>query len=377
MAGLSAFDFALPEDRIALAPVQPRDGARLLQVVPAADALVSAPSLSDHIFSELPDLLLPGDLLVFNDTRVIPARLVGERRRGDLTLSIEALLLKRLGPERWSAFAKPGKRLKPGDQVEFFRKETPEAGWLRGEILAKAENGEIDIAFGESGAALDAAIARIGAMPLPPYILEARSRQGHVATQRDKIDYQTIFAARDGAVAAPTAALHFTPALLERLQKAGIRHCFVTLHVGAGTFLPVKDEDLSAHRMHAEWGEIGEAAVLAINSARASGGRIIGVGTTACRLLESAANKEGLVRPFLGETDIFIRPGYRFKAIDALITNFHLPKSTLLMLVAAFCGLDAIQAAYRHAIEKGYRFFSYGDASLLFPAAEDRAPAPR
>jgi len=354
---LADFDFDLPENRIALEPARPRDASKLLCI--SEDG-----ALSDHVFRDLPKLLRAGDLLVFNNTRVIPARLLGQRIRGENRLDCAVLLLKRLDEAHYTAFARPGKRLKPGDVLQF--------GALTGKVSAKAEDGSILIRFDQQGAALDAAIAEAGLMPLPPYILEARKLHpsyqalGSDTSTKDCNDYQAVFAARDGAVAAPTASLHFTPEVIKSLQGIGVDHVFVTLHVGAGTFLPVKEGDIAHHVMHAEWGEITEDAADHINAARAAGGRVIAVGTTACRLLESAA-RAGRVEPFIGETDIFIRPGFAFQATDALITNFHLPKSTLLMLVSAFCGLDALRAAYCHAIAGGYRFYSYGDASLVFP----------
>lgn len=373
MLTLADFDYHLPEDRIALHPVHPRDGARLMVVRPG-----SPHEIADHVFRDLPDLLSPGDCLVFNDTRVIPARLQGIRTREENRVRIEALLVKRRDDCTWDAFAKPGKRLKPGDRVTFGEAGSVcLMGSLSAEIVAKGEEGLVTFRFDRAGAPLDEAIAAIGAMPLPPYILEARRRAGEAegpaaeADPQDRADYQTVFARRDGSVAAPTASLHFTPELIARLAARGIDHAFVTLHVGAGTFLPVKAETIEAHRMHAEWGEVSEAVASRLNAVRAAGGRIVPVGTTACRLIESAAGEDGVIRPFLGETAIFIRPGYRFQASDALITNFHLPKSTLLMLVSAFAGLETMRRAYAHAIETGYRFFSYGDGSLIFPAAGD------
>ena len=367
-ASLADFDFALPDDRIALHPVNPRDQSRLLILHPGAQA-----RFEDSRFDRLPAFLRAGDLLVFNDTKVIPARLSGLRIRIDETgnenrIAIEALLLKRLSSHVWSAFAKPGKRLKPGDRVAFGGDHRGcAAAALTGEILTKRDEGVVEIAFDRDGVYLDEAIALVGAMPLPPYILDARRRVGEEENEADSTDYQTIFGRRDGAVASPTASLHFTPALVERLEAHGIGHVFTTLHVGAGTFLPVKTETIDEHRMHAEWGEVSAASADRINATRAAGGRIVAVGTTVARLLESAAAENGVIRPFLGETDIFIRPGYRFRAIDALITNFHLPKSTLLMLVSAFAGFETMRAAYAHAISNGYRFYSYGDSSLLFP----------
>lgn len=372
---LSDYDFDLPEERIALHPATPRDASRLLVVRPEGNS-----ELSDHIFSELPAMLAPGDLLVFNDTKVIPARLIGERVRDENRVAIEALLLKRRDEATWDAFAKPGKRLKPGDTVRFGGQNPAcEADTLTGTIIEKGEEGVVTIRFDRAGAFLDEAIALVGTMPLPPYILEARKRLGDTATGADPRDYQTVFAARDGAVAAPTASLHFTPDLLAQLEARGVGHVFVTLHVGAGTFLPVKVDDLDDHKMHAEWGEVSPEAATRIRKTRANGGRIIAVGTTACRLIESAAALqagEGGIAPFIGETDIFIRPGYRFRTTDALITNFHLPKSTLLMLVSAFAGVETMRRAYRHAIAEGYRFYSYGDGSLLFPVRSVIPDAP-
>lgn len=357
---LADFDFELPEARIALHPVSPRTSSKLLVVGPSG--------FEDRHFHDLPGELQPGDLLVFNDTRVIPARLLGERRRDENAIAIEALLLKRLDSGTWTAFAKPGKRLKIGDRVTFGeRGSVCLMGSLSAEVIAKGEEGIVTLRFDREGAYLDEAIALVGAMPLPPYILEARKRLGESDSDLDTRDYQTVFARNDGAVASPTASLHFTPALIEQLSAKGIEHAFLTLHVGAGTFLPVKTDTISEHRMHAEWGEIPASTARRINETRAKGGRIIAVGTTVARLLESAANEAGQVEPFLGDTEIFIRPGYRFRAVDALITNFHLPKSTLLMLVSAFAGFETMKRAYAHAIGKGYRFYSYGDSSLLWP----------
>lgn len=357
---LADFDYDLPEARIALHPVSPRDASKLL--------VVGQDHFEDRIFHDLPDLLNAGDLLVFNDTRVIPARLLGEREREGNRVSIEALLLKRLDDSTWTAFAKPGKRLKPGDRVTFGeRGQVCLMGSLSAEMVEKGEEGIVTFRFDRAGACLDEAIALVGAMPLPPYILEARKRLGDADEAADAADYQTVFAKKEGAVASPTASLHFTPALIERLSAKGIGHAFLTLHVGAGTFLPVKAENIADHRMHAEWGEIRAETARRINETRAKGGRIIAVGTTVCRLLESAVDASGHIQPFLGETDIFLRPGHVFRGMDALITNFHLPKSTLLMLVSAFAGTKTTKRAYRHAIENGYRFYSYGDSSLLWP----------
>ena len=355
---LSDFDYDLPEGRIALRPAEPRDAARLLVVRPGA-------GLEDRVVRELPELLQPGDALVFNDTRVIPAELVGIRVRGEAVATVHFNLHKRTAPDRWLAFARPAKRLQVGERVRFGAASDSMACELAAfdaEVAAKGEGGEVELRFAFSGVALDEAIARHGHVPLPPYIAARREDDA-----RDRTDYQTIYARHDGSVAAPTAGLHFTPELLERLDARGISRHFVTLHVGAGTFLPVKAEDVREHRMHAEWGEVSADTVAALQQARARGGRIIAVGTTSARLLETAA-KGGTLKPFAGDTDIFITPGYRFRAVDVLMSNFHLPKSTLFMLVSAFSGLAAMRAAYAHAIDSGYRFYSYGDASLLFPA---------
>jgi S-adenosylmethionine:tRNA ribosyltransferase-isomerase len=339
------FDFDLPRELIAERPIEPRDAARLLVV---------GATLADRHVRDLPDLLRPGDLLVFNDTRVIPARLYG--RRG--AARIEATLHKQEAPDRWRAFARPAKRLKAGDRVEFGD------GALAAEVAEKGGGGEVVLRFALAGAELMAALERTGVMPLPPYIPRA-----HGPDARDRADYQTVFARRKGAVAAPTAGLHVTDDLLARLAARGIERAFVTLHVGAGTFLPVKVEDTRDHVMHAEWGRIDDATGEAIAAARARGGRVVACGTTALRLLESAAREDGAVAPFEGDTALFITPGYRFKAVDVLLTNFHLPRSTLFMLVAAFAGLERMRAAYAHAKRAGYRFYSYGDACLL-----ERAP---
>ncbi|KAA5601672.1 tRNA preQ1(34) S-adenosylmethionine ribosyltransferase-isomerase QueA [Blastochloris sulfoviridis] len=357
---LSDFDYDLPEGRIALRPAEPRDSARLLVVRPGA-------GLEDRAVRDLPDLLQPGDALVFNDTRVILAELVGLRVRGEAAATIHFNLHKRVAEDRWLAFARPAKRLQAGDRVRFGAASEGiacELAAFDAEVAAKSAGGEVELRFAFSGVALDEAIARHGHVPLPPYIAARRADDA-----RDRTDYQTVFARHDGSVAAPTAGLHFTPDLLARLAARGISQHFVTLHVGAGTFLPVKTYDVRAHRMHAEWGEVSAATVAALDEVRERGGRIVAVGTTSARLLETAA-KDGTLRAFSGETDIFITPGYAFRAVDVLMSNFHLPKSTLFMLVSAFCGLETMRAAYAHAIEAGYRFYSYGDASLLFP---DRA----
>jgi S-adenosylmethionine:tRNA ribosyltransferase-isomerase len=336
------FDFTLPPERIALRPASPRDSARMLVVQPGG--------LEDRIVSELPALLRPGDVLVFNDTRVIPAQLEG--RRGDA--SIGATLHKREGPREWRAFVRNARRVRLGDRVDF-------GSGVHAVAVEKGEDGTILLAF-EGAEPVELLLERAGRMPLPPYIAGRRP-----ADARDAEDYQTMFAREEGAVAAPTAALHFTPRLVEALDAAGIRRETLTLHVGAGTFLPVKAEEVAEHRMHAEWGRITPEAAARLNAVRATGGRIIAVGTTSLRLLESAADEDGIVRPFAGDTSIFITPGYRFRAIGGLLTNFHLPRSTLFMLVSALMGLDRMQQAYAHAIEAGYRFYSYGDASLLLP----------
>jgi S-adenosylmethionine:tRNA ribosyltransferase-isomerase len=334
------FDYELPPDRIADRPIEPRDAARLLVV---------GGGLEDRTIRDLPRLLAPGDLLLFNDTRVIPARLFG--RRGEA--KIEILLHQRLGDALWRAFARPAKRLKPGDAVRF-------AEDFSARVEEKGEAGEVTLRFVPGGADLMAALAQHGSTPLPPYIKRA-------ADSRDRTDYQTLFAARDGAVAAPTAGLHMTERLLGELGARGIAWTTLTLHVGAGTFLPVKADDTADHVMHAEWGRIDAAAAARLNAARAAGGRVIAIGTTSLRLLESAADKEGRIHAFEGDTTIFITPGYRFRAVDGLLTNFHLPRSTLFMLVSALMGLETMRAAYAHAIAAGYRFYSYGDASLLLP----------
>jgi S-adenosylmethionine:tRNA ribosyltransferase-isomerase len=351
------FDFELPEDRIALRPAEPRDAARLLVVRPRK-------ALEDCLVRDLPKLLGAGDVLVFNDTRVIPAQLQGRRNR-EPSVDVSVTLIERIDGSSWWAFAKPGRRLNVGDRIRFGHEgRVCLLGTLEAAVEAKEEDGRLRLSFGFHGAYLDEAIAALGDAPLPPYIAARRA-----ADERDLRDYQTVYAAHEGAVAAPTAGLHFTPALFEALANAGIRHQFVTLHVGAGTFLPVKAEDTSGHRMHPEHGSIAAGVAERLNAVRQGGGRIVAVGTTSLRLLESAATEAGEIRPFEGATDIFITPGYRFRAVDALMTNFHLPRSTLFMLVAAFSGLETMRAAYAHAVAGGYRFYSYGDACLLFPEA--------
>ena len=362
------FDFDLPEGAIALHPVQPRDTSRLLVVRPV-NAGDNA-DLTDKIVSDLPNLLQPGDALVFNDTRVIPAALSGIRVRGEAQAKVDFNLTKRVSDNSWRAFARPAKRLEAGDRVHFGHSgDSCMMCALDATVSAKGEAGEVELAFDFSGDVLDDAIRAVGAMPLPPYIALKRD-----AGESDRVSYQTVYASKDGAVAAPTAGLHFTPELLGALESRGVSRHFVTLHVGSGTFLPVKTDDTAAHVMHAEWGEVSAETAQALNDVRARGGRIVAVGTTSLRLLESAAGDDGASAAWTGETSIFITPGYRFKAVDILMTNFHLPRSTLFMLVAAFSGLDTMRAAYGHALRAGYRFYSYGDASLLFPADTKSSP---
>ncbi|MBB3389281.1 S-adenosylmethionine:tRNA ribosyltransferase-isomerase [Rhizobium sp. BK275] len=352
------FDFDLPDERIALRPAEPRDSARLLVVDPNAQTM-----LSDHSVSDLPSFLRAGDALVFNDTKVIPAQLEGIRyREGAGGQQVSATLHMRIGANKWKAFAKPGKRIKEGDRIAFGHNgESCMIGSLNATVEEKGEAGEVTLAFDLSGPVLDEAIASVGHIPLPPYIAAKRPED-----ERDRVDYQTIYAREEGAVAAPTAGLHFTPGLFEVLDKAGIERHFVTLHVGAGTFLPVKADDTDDHKMHLESGYVSAEIAARLNAVRDRGGRIICVGTTSLRLIESAADESGEIQPWVGATGIFITPGYRFKAVDILMTNFHLPRSTLFMLVSAFAGFETMHAAYEHAISTGYRFYSYGDASLLF-----------
>lgn len=349
------FDFELPETNIALRPVSPRDMARMLVVAPGK-------SLADAAVSDLPGFLQPGDQLVVNDTKVIPAQLIGRRIGRETEPKIEATLIKRIDGSRWQALVKPAKKLAAGDAIRFGNEgRVCLLGNLDAQVEHKGENGEVTLSFSFHGPILDQAIADVGAPPLPPYIASRRRPD-----ERDTADYQTMFAVSEGAVAAPTAGLHFTPALEAALRNRGIGLHRVTLHVGAGTFLPVKADDTAGHKMHAEWGTVSGETAAALNDARAKGGRIVAVGTTSLRLLESAAADDGTIQPFTGETAIFITPGYRFKAVDVLMTNFHLPRSTLFMLVSAFSGLETMQQAYAHAISTGYRFYSYGDACLLF-----------
>ena len=353
------FDFALPPDRIALRPVSPRDAAKLLLVQPGA-----ADEFQDRVVRDLPDLLAPGDALVVNDTKVIAARLTGRRIGRGEEPRIEANLHKRLDGSRWRAFVRPAKRLVPGDVVRFGDEgKVCFLGQLDATVEEKGEGGEITLSFAFHGGVLDQAIAERGDMPLPPYIASKRP-----ADEADRNDYQTLFAKDEGSVAAPTAGLHFTEDLLARLVTRGIGLHRVTLHVGAGTFLPVKTDDTADHVMHAEWGQVDQATADALNDTRKKGRRVVAVGTTALRLLERATGEDRMIRPFTGETAIFITPGYRFRAVDLLLTNFHLPRSTLFMLAAAFSGLDTMKRAYAHALSNGYRFYSYGDACLLHPA---------
>ncbi|HEY3677891.1 MAG TPA: tRNA preQ1(34) S-adenosylmethionine ribosyltransferase-isomerase QueA [Bradyrhizobium sp.] len=351
------FDFELPADSIALRPASPRDSARMLVVQPGG-------VLRDHVVADLPKWLEPGDQLVVNDTRVISAQLKGRRIGRETEPKIEATLIKRLDGSRWQALVKPAKKLSPGDIVRFGNEgKVCLLGHLDAEVEHKSEQGEITLSFSFHGPTLDQAIADLGSPPLPPYIASKRAPD-----ERDAADYQTMFAVNEGAVAAPTAGLHFTPALEAALRAHGVELHRITLHVGAGTFLPVKVDDTAEHRMHSEWGVISKETAAALNAAKAEGGRIVAVGTTSLRLLESATAEDGTIGPFCDDTSIFIAPGYRFRAVDILLTNFHLPRSTLFMLVSAFCGLDTMKQAYAHAIGNGYRFYSYGDATLLFRA---------
>ncbi|RFC67314.1 MULTISPECIES: tRNA preQ1(34) S-adenosylmethionine ribosyltransferase-isomerase QueA [Mesorhizobium] len=349
------FDFDLPEDRIALRPSEPRDAARLLVSRPGQPP-------QDAVFRDLPDLLAPGDVLVFNDTKVIPAQLKGLRHRDEAVAHIDATLHMRMSPDSWLAFARPAKRLTVGDRVQFGHDSNVcFMGTLDATVAEKRDSGEVLLNFDLSGASLDEALHAVGHIPLPPYIAARRPDD-----DRDRMDYQTIYADEEGAVAAPTAGLHFTPELFDRLDARGIKRCFVTLHVGAGTFLPVKADDTSDHHMHSETGRVSAQVAAQINAAKAEGRRIVAVGTTSLRLLESAVQADGSMAEWAGATDIFITPGYRFKTADALITNFHLPRSTLFMLVSAFSGMERMRTAYEYAIANGYRFYSYGDGSLLF-----------
>jgi S-adenosylmethionine:tRNA ribosyltransferase-isomerase len=351
------FDFELPDEAIATRPARPRDAARMLVAGPGG-------GVSHRHVRDLPDILRAGDVLVVNDTKVIPAELHGERLRDGSSAGVSVTLIKRLTQSRWQALARGAKKLAQGDRVRFGAAADAACliAGLDATVEEKGEAGAVTLAFDLAGPALDEAIAAVGHVPLPPYIAGKRREDAD-----DRRDYQTIYAREEGAVAAPTAGLHFTEELFVRLDAAGIARQTLTLHVGAGTFLPVKTEDTATHTMHAEWGTISAETADALNRARAAGGRLVAVGTTSLRLLESATGEDGIIRPVSGETSIFITPGYRFRAVDLLMTNFHLPRSTLFMLVSAFSGRDRMLALYAEAIAKGYRFYSYGDASLLWP----------
>jgi S-adenosylmethionine:tRNA ribosyltransferase-isomerase len=350
------FDFELPAERIALRPAEPRDAARLLVVRPN-----ETPQFEDRAIRDLRDYLAPGDVLAVNDTRVIRARIHGVRSRGENLARIEVTLIRQEGEALWRALARPAKKLKRGDRLSFG--SASGGADLLAEVAGKGEDGEVLLTFALSGAALESAIEQTGEIPLPPYISSRRP-----ADVLDAQDYQTLFAQKPGAVAAPTASLHFTRSLLNALAARSVAIQTVTLHVGPGTFFPVKAEDTSRHKMHAEWGEVSAEAAACLNKARAAGGRIVAAGTTSLRILEQSARRGGTFTAFSGETSLFITPGYNFKAADLLLTNFHLPRSTLFMLACAFSGLETMKAAYAHAIAENYRFYSYGDACLLFPA---------
>ena len=358
---VDAFDYHLPEELIALRPASPRDSARLLLVDPAAE-----PPFAERMIADLPELLRRGDALVFNDTKVIPAELRGVRERDGAKAQISVTLTGRLDANRWHALARPAKRLQPGDRIVFGQGEgVCLLGELAATVEAKGRESEVTLAFDFSHVSLDEAIGRFGEMPLPPYIASRRP-----ADAQDRVDYQTSFARAEGAVAAPTAGLHFTERLMAALDERGVSRHFVTLHVGPGTFLPVRSADTAGHVMHEETGTIDEATAEALNAVKQRGGAIVAVGTTSLRLLESATEPNGKLAPFFGATNLFITPGYLFRFVDRLVTNFHLPRSTLFMLVAAFSGLDLMQRAYAHAVEQRYRFYSYGDACLLSPARD-------
>lgn len=340
------FDFELPQERIAIVPASPRDSARMLHV--------KTDGIADQTIRDLTEIIRPGDILVSNDTKVIPAQLFGKRpsRADGEPVSIEATLHRNIGNNCWRAFVRPAKRVKAGDVIDF-------GGSLSAEVIERNQ-AEAVLQFDTRGVPFEQAIENVGVMPLPPYIARKRA-----AGDEDKSSYQTVFASEPGSVAAPTAGLHFTPELLENLKARGATLLSITLHVGAGTFLPVSVDDTDSHKMHSEWGEITPMQAQTINDCKARGGRIIAVGTTSLRLLESAANQDGTIKPFADETDIFITPGYKFRTADILLTNFHLPRSTLFMLVCAFAGIEKMKHAYKHAIENEYRFYSYGDACLL------------
>ncbi|MEZ5828596.1 MAG: tRNA preQ1(34) S-adenosylmethionine ribosyltransferase-isomerase QueA [Hyphomicrobiales bacterium] len=355
------FDYHLPEELIALRPAVPRDAARLLTVDPGA-----ASPLVDKMIADLPELLAPGDALVLNDTKVIPAELSGTRERDGAAANIAVTLTDRIDANRWHALARPAKRLRAGDRIVFGEgSDVCLLGTLAATVEARGPEGEVTLAFDFTSTSLDEAIHQLGAMPLPPYIASRRA-----ADAQDVTDYQTMFAREEGAVAAPTAGLHFTDRLMDALEDRGVSRYFVTLHVGPGTFLPVRSADTAGHIMHEETGMISAETAGALNAVRANGGKIVAVGTTSLRLLESAANEVGQLGPFFGATNLFITPGYRFRVVDRLLTNFHLPRSTLFMLVTAFSGLETMKRAYAHAVAARYRFYSYGDACLLSPERE-------
>ncbi|WP_310619851.1 tRNA preQ1(34) S-adenosylmethionine ribosyltransferase-isomerase QueA [Flexibacterium corallicola] len=352
------FDFDLPNDNIALRPASPRDSARMLVVMPNGEQL-----LQDSGVKDLASYLEPGDALVFNDTKVIPAQLLGFRERDGVIAKVGVTLHQRAGADGWRAFVRPAKKLKVGDTVKFcFSAEELESAYLSARVEEKSEAGDILFRFNLTANELDTAIAEVGHIPLPPYIASKRAED-----EQDRSDYQTMYAKHKGAVAAPTAGLHFTDALFQSLEERGVEKHFVTLHVGAGTFLPVKVDNTDDHQMHDEWGEISAQTAEKLNAVKARGNKVVCVGTTSLRILESATRDDGVIQAISDSTDIFITPGYRFRAVDALMTNFHLPKSTLFMLVSAFSGLDEMRQAYEHAIQTNYRFYSYGDSSLLFP----------
>ena len=349
---INNFDFNLPAELIATRPVHPRDSAKLLVVNPDHQV-----KFLDSQVSMLPSFLRSGDTLILNNTKVIPAVLNGFRTRNEKTVEVSFTLHKRINPSTWITLAKPAKRLKINDSIEFKDSSNQLSAIVKGNI-----DGEVKLQFNVSGGKLDKIINDIGHIPLPPYIAKTRADDAN-----DRSDYQTIYAKYDGAVAAPTAGLHFTDKLMQNIKQAGVKLCYLTLHVGAGTFLPVKTEDTNDHQMHAEWGNISNEAANTVNETRVNGGRLIAVGTTSLRLLESATDHNHVTSEFSGDTSIFITPGYKFKSVDMLLTNFHLPRSTLFMLVSAFCGLETMKEAYQYAINNRYRFYSYGDCCLLYP----------
>ncbi|MBO6918658.1 MAG: tRNA preQ1(34) S-adenosylmethionine ribosyltransferase-isomerase QueA [Rhizobiaceae bacterium] len=353
------FDFELPDERIALRPAVPRDAAKMLVVKPSNDDAQQA-DFTDAGVLDLANYLSEGDAIVFNDTKVIPAQFEGRRIRGENEIKVSATLHMRASANEWKAFIRPGKRIKIGDQIIFANADGDQ---LEAVVSKKSDGGEVTLTFSYSAQELDEKVAVIGKIPLPPYIASKRGEDA-----QDSVDYQTMYAKDAGAVAAPTAGLHFTDRIFDTLKHKGVKCHFVTLHVGAGTFLPVKADDTADHKMHSEIGFVSEEIANSLNETKAKGGKIVSVGTTSLRLLESATSEDGTVKPWSGPTDIFITPGYKFRAVDILMTNFHLPKSTLFMLVSAFSGFDVMHKAYKHAIENEYRFYSYGDSSLLFRA---------